>query len=304
MAVLITGGTGFVGKALVNQFISQGIVPHVVSRNARADVLGSLLALPAQGQLFSPELIENISTVVNLAGESIAGHRWNNRIRGQILSSRIEITRCIVESIRRNQEQGLPYPKVLVTASAIGYYGTHPSLTFTEDSENGDDFLADVCRRWEGEAFQAQALGVRVVCLRFGHILAGDGGLLQRVALPFHFGVGGYLGDGQQWMSWLHRKELLTIILQALEYTHWQGVYNVTSPHAVTMEEFMEVLGQALGSKSRMRIPSFMVRLLFGEMAQEVLLTGQKVLPQRLLEEGYIFQYPHLLETLNDIYRK
>jgi len=304
MAVLVTGGTGFVGKALVDQFRLQGIVAHVVSRNSRATIPGSLIEAPTKGALFSPDLIGSISGVVNLAGESIAGRRWNPSVREQILRSRVEMTHCIVASIRRNQEQGLPYPKVLISASAVGYYGTHPTHTFTEESENGDDFLADVCQRWEEEALRAHALGVRAICLRFGHILASDGGMLKRISLPFQFGMGGYLGDGQQWMSWLHRKELINIILQSLADPTWQGIYNLTSPHAVTMKEFMEILGQVLGSKSRVCIPSFMARLLFGEMAQEVLLKGQKVYPKHLLEKGYVFQYPHLLETLTDIYRK
>lgn len=303
MNVLVTGGTGFVGKALANQFALQGIVPYIVSRKSTKDSSGTLIALPNKGELFSSKLIGNTSKIINLAGESIAGHRWNPRVREQILSSRVELTRCIVASIRRNQEKGLPYPKVLVNASAVGYYGTHPAKTFTEESENGDDFLANVCQRWEKEALEAESLGVRVVCLRFGHVLESDGGMLQRVALPFRFGVGGYLGDGQQWMSWIHRKELINIILQSLENLKWQGIYNVTTPNAVTMKEFMEVLGKAVGSKSRMCIPSFIVRFLFGEMAQEVLLKGQKVFPKRLLEQGYVFQYPHLIETLGDIYK-
>ena len=304
MTVLITGGTGFVGRALVEQFIIHGIMPHVVSRRQTADFSGSFITAPKSGELFPVELIGRVSKVVNLAGESIAGRRWNKSIRGQILSSRVEMTRCLVASMRRNRDLGLPYPKVLVSASAIGYYGTDPCRTFTEDSENGDDFLADVCQRWENEALQAQALGVRVICLRFGHILARDGGMLTPVALPFRFGVGGYLGDGQQWMSWIHRTDLINIILQALEHPLWQGVYNLTAPHAVTMKEFMNVLGKVLGSSSRIRIPSLIARILYGEMAQEVLLKGQKVFPKRLLEQGYIFKYPDLTEALIDIYRR
>ncbi|WP_378956054.1 TIGR01777 family oxidoreductase [Pelosinus sp. sgz500959] len=304
MNILVTGGTGFVGKALVNRLVLQGFTPYIVSRSHAVDSSGSLVAIPTVGELFPPDLIGRVSQVINLAGESIAGHRWNRQVRDRILTSRVEMTRCLVGSIRRNREQGMPYPKVLVNASAIGYYGTHPSRIFTEKSENGDDFLADVCRCWEGEALQAESLGVRVICLRFGHILDCDGGMLQRVAFPFRFGVGGYLGDGQQWMSWIHRKELIEIIIQSLEGDNWQGVYNLTTPYAVTMKEFMEVLGRVIGSKSRVRIPSYMARLLFGEMAQEVLLKGQKVFPERLLKEGYIFQYPHLEETLVDIYRK
>lgn len=304
MSILVTGGTGFVGRVLVEQLLLQGATVQVVSRNPKVNQVRTVIPVPATTSLFSPEIIENVEKVVNLAGESIAGSRWNSRVRQQILTSRVEMTRCIVESIRRNQEMGLAYPKVLINASAVGYYGTHSSKKFTEESPCGDDFLASVCQRWEEEALQAETLGVRVVCLRFGHILESDGGLLPRVVMPFHFGLGGYLGNGQQWMSWIHRKELIAIISQVLEQPKWQGIYNLSTPYAVTMKQFMEVVGRTLGSKSRVRVPDFAVKLLFGEMAEEVLLKGQKVFPKRLLEQGYVFQYPYLSETLADIYRK
>ncbi len=190
------------------------------------------------------------------------------------------------------------------SASAIGYYGTDLVRTFTENSDKGDDFLATVCQQWEEEAYQAETLGVRVICLRFGHVLARDGGMLQRVAMPFRFGMGGYLGDGQQWMSWIHRKELIGIILQALKQPYWQGIYNLSTPYGVTMEEFMKVLGRTLGSKSRTHVPAFIAKVLFGEMAEEVLLKGQKVFPKRLLNQGYVFKYPYLSDALADIYKK
>jgi len=304
MTILVTGGTGFIGKALVEELSLKGFIPQLVLRNSGRKTSGNRIEVPKKGELLPSDLISKAAKIVNLAGESIAGRRWNKKVREQILSSRVEMTRSIVASIRRNQEQGLPYPKVLVNASAIGYYGTDFVQSFTEDSEKGDDFLATVCQQWEEEAYQAKTLGVRVICLRFGHVLARDGGMLQRVAMPFRFGMGGYLGDGQQWMSWIHRKEVINIILQCLERENWQGDYNLTTPNPITMKKFMEVVGQVLGSKSRMHVPASLARLLFGEMAQEVLLQGQKVLPKRLLEEGYIFEYPHLLEALLDIYNK
>lgn len=304
VSILVTGGTGFVGKELVNQLILHGHIPYVVSRRNRLNASSSFIAPPAKGELFPSEVIGKVSKVVNLAGESITAHRWNREVKEEIVNSRVSMTRCLVASIRRNREQGLPYPKVLINASAVGYYGTHPSQIFTEENKCGNDFLSNVCQQWEGEAMQAQSLGVRVLCLRFGQILERDGGMLPRVAFPFHFGLGGYLGDGQQWISWIHRKEVIDIIRHALDHPNWQGIYNLTSPHAVTMEEFMEVLGKVIGSKSRMRMPNFIPRLFFGEMAEDLLLKGQHVFPKHLLAEEYTFQYPDLFETLSDIYHK
>lgn len=304
MSLLLTGGTGFIGRAVADQLILRGSSFQIISRGNKKNQRDSFIDLPAPGQLFSSAVIAEADCVINLAGENIAGSRWNTRVRHDILHSRVDITSCIVASIRRNQEMGLPYPKVLVNASAMGYYGTHPKQKFTENSGNGHGFLAEVCRRWEDEALKAERLGVRVVRLRFGHVLASDGGLLPKVALPFRFGVGGFLGVGQQWMSWIHRKDLVKIILLAMDDESWQGAYNACTPNAVSMQEFMAVLGEALGSRSRIRIPAFLTRLLFGDMAEEVLLKGQRGYPKRLLGQGYEFQYNTLSEAVADIFAK
>jgi uncharacterized protein (TIGR01777 family) len=302
--LLITGGTGFIGRAVANQLVLLGNNIQIVSRGSSNNPKDSRVHLPGQGDLFAAENIAGTDCIINLAGESIAGSRWNTAVRQKILYSRVGITSCIVESISRNQKLGLPYPKVLISASAIGYYGAHPKYRFTENSGNGHGFLADVCRSWEAEALKAESLGVRVVRLRFGHVLELDGGMLPQVAMPFRFGVGGYLGDGQQWMSWIHRKDLVNLIMQAVDHEEWQGVYNATTPNAVTMQEFMEVFGKVLGSKSRTRMPAFLAKLLFGDMAEEVLLKGQRVYPKRLLQQGYKFQYTYLSDALADIFKK
>jgi len=302
--LLITGGTGFVGRAVVKQLVSRGNTFQIVSRDSKNHPIDSVVQLPEPGKLFSPATIAGTSCIINLAGESIAGSRWNSVVCQEITNSRVKITSCIVDSILQNQKLGLPYPKVLINASAIGYYGSHPKQRFTESSGNGHGFLADVCRAWEGEALKAESLGVRVLRLRFGHVLGLDGGMLPKVALPFRFGVGGYLGDGQQWMSWIHRDDLVNLILQAVECEEWQGAYNACTPNAVTMQEFMEVLGRVLGSKSRTRIPAFLATILFGDMAQEVLLKSQKVYPKRLLQQGYTFHYPCLFDALTHIFKK
>ena len=299
MNVLIVGGTGFIGKAVVGQLSRRGDICQVFFHGDKVRQPG---ALPLPQTLLAPEVIAGANAVINLAGENIAGRRWTEDVRRRILSSRVDTTRQIVRSIRRNQEQGLACPSVLINASAAGYYGTDPSRCFDEDSSSGHDFLAEVCRQWETEAMQAEELGLRVVRFRFGHVLEQDGGLLARVAVPFHYGLGGYLGHGRQWLSWIHRKELIHIILLALEQDIWRGAYNLCTPNAVTMKDFMKVLGNALDSKSRTFLPSFVVRLLFGEMADIILLQGQRVYPKRLLQQGYIFQYPFLAEALADIY--
>ncbi len=299
MNVLVVGGTGFVGKALVDLLFRRGDTCQVFFHGDKVVQPGTL---PLPQALFAPAVIAGADAVINLAGENIAGSRWTEAVRRRILTSRVDTTRQIVRSIRRNRELGFAYPSVLINASAAGYYGTDPSRWFDEDSSSGHDFLAEVCRQWEAEAMQAEALGLRVVRFRFGHILERDGGLLSRVAIPFRYGLGGYLGHGRQWISWIHRKELIHIILLALEQDRWHGAYNLCTPNAVTMKDFMKVLGNALGSKSRTFLPSFVVRLLFGEMADIILLKGQRVYPKRLLQQGYVFQYPFLAETLADIY--
>lgn len=305
MKVLVTGGTGFVGKALVKELLQRNMQVIVVSRDAKVaeDKEGlSYIGLPLRGALLPPEALNGVQAIVNLAGESIGGRRWNQAVRQRILQSRVSITRCLVESMQRNQEQGISYPRIFISASAIGYYGTDAVRLFTEDSKPGHDFLARVCQQWETEAVQADLLGARVVRLRLGHVLDKDGGMLPRVALPFKLGVGGYLGDGLQWMSWIHRQDVLAVILRALQEESWQGEYNLCAPTPVTMKEFMAVLGETLGSKSRTHVPAVAAKLLFGEMAEEVLLKGQKVYPQRLLQEGYSFLYTHLPEALRAIY--
>ncbi|SFM04423.1 TIGR01777 family oxidoreductase [Pelosinus propionicus] len=304
MNLLITGGTGFVGRAVVKQLISRRNSFQIVSRDSKNHSRDFVVQLPDPGKLFTSEVIARTSCIINLAGENIAGSRWNRDVREEILNSRVKVTSCIVNSILQNQKRGLDYPKVLINASAIGYYGSHPKQRFTESSGNGHGFLAEVCRAWEEEALRAESLGVRVLRLRFGHVLGMGGGMLPKVIFPFRFGVGGYIGDGQQWMSWIHYEDLVNLILQAVECEEWQGAYNACSPNAVTMKEFMKFLGRVLGSKSRTRIPAFLATVLFGDMAQEVLLKSQKVYPKRLLQQGYTFKYPCLFDALTNILKK
>lgn len=214
-------------------------------------------------------------------------------MKEEILNSRLRLTRQLVQSIERNKQQQLPYPGTLINASAVGYYGTHAHTSFHEASPNGQGFLALVCKQWEQEAQRLEEMGVRLVILRLGLVL-GPGGALEKMALPYRFCLGGYLGDGKQWCSWIHQQDVIQVIAEALQTTDYQGVYNLCSPQPVTMSELATAIANTLHKKSWTRMPAFFTRLLLGEMAEELLLNGQRVLPQRLQERKYRFQYPDI----------
>lgn len=301
MNILITGGTGFVGAALIPKLLEEGHIIIAVSRSSRLYQQGvHYIPAPRDGELFSPAILAKVEAIINLAGENIGDRRWTSSAKTAIENSRIDITRQIVQSIHRNQQQGLAYPRILINASAVGYYGTSNAASFTEDSPQGAGFLASVCQHWEQEALAARLANVRVALLRFGIIL-GPGGALKRMALPFQFGAGGVIGDGKQWCSWVHRQDVAAAISFALTQP-LEGPYNVCSPYPVTMEEFMTTLAAVLGKKSWTAMPPWAARLLFGEMADELLLNGQRAFPQRLEKAGFSFAFGSLKEALVDIY--
>jgi hypothetical protein len=294
MNILITGGTGFIGKVLSRELRSSGHNVIITTRGP-GDSKGRLTwRLPS---LIPAEVISDIDAVINLAGESIAAGRWTQKRKEHILSSRIDTTHALVESMRNAE----PKPRVLISASAIGYYGAHEDVDITEDTPPGSDFLAEVAKSWEAEALKAQDLGVRVVIVRFGTVLESDGGALPRMAKPFKFFLGGPVGSGRQWFSWIHRDDLIGIIKYALDNETITGPLNVTSPHPITNRDFSSALGRALGRPSWLPVPGFVLRIVFGELA-DILLTGQKVLPQRLLKAGYEFKYPEIDGALKAIF--
>lgn len=300
--ILISGGTGFVGKALVKRLLVQQHKVYLLSRQPKMGE-GALqyVVLPPGGGLLPMGLVSQMDAVVNLAGHNISAGRWTTKTKELILNSRLQITRQLVDSLARNQQAGQPYPKILVNASAVGYYGTHPTQTFDESSASGEGFLAQVCREWEESAQGAEKLGVRVVLMRLGVVLGSGGGALAKMALPYTYGIGGTIGSGQQWCSWVHREDVVRFIALALAKSGFSGAYNLCSPQPVTMQEFNQLLAVSLGKKAWTRLPAPMARLLLGEMAQEMLLNGQRVLPKRLLASGYRFQYPSLSDALQSI---
>jgi uncharacterized protein len=299
MKVAVVGGTGFIGTRLIERLQAEGHQVVLLVRNRSK----------AQAQFPKAEVVEyspkqsgpwqqsisGCDGVINLAGEPLAT-RWNDSIKKEVLESRTLGTQKIVEAIA----QANPKPSVLINASAVGYYGTSETATFQETSSPGDDFLAHVCKEWEAEAEKVKASGTRLVIIRIGIVLGPDGGVLARMMLPFQVFAGGPLGSGEQWVSWIHRDDLVNLILKALTDPAVAGIFNGTSPNPVRMGELCQVLGQIVKRPSWLPVPGFALELLLGEAAKLVL-EGQQVLPQQTQATGFQFQYPTLQTALKQI---
>jgi uncharacterized protein (TIGR01777 family) len=298
MKVAITGATGFVGSRLVEQLQAQGHQPLILTRNRAAALrrfpnLEVVAYTPTESGEWQ-QAIAGCDGVVNLAGEPIA-ERWTPEHKDDILNSRKLGTQKIVEAIA----QANPKPSVLVNTSAIGYYGSSETATFDETSPPGNDFLAEVCQAWEGEAQNVKESGVRLVILRFGIVL-GNGGALAKMIPPFQLFAGGPLGSGRQWVAWIHRDDLVRLIIEALTRPDMEGVFNATAPNPVRMSEFCQVLGDVLHRPSWLPVPDFALEVLLGEGAM-VVLEGQQVLPKRTLSSGFNYQYPAIKQALTQI---
>lgn len=303
MKVAVTGATGFVGSRLVERLQAEGHQVLVLSRNAaEARKVFSQTAFPnvevVQYQpLESGEwqgAIAGCNGVVNLAGAPIA-ERWSPAHKQAIIDSRQVGTQKIVEAIAKAD----PKPSVLVNSSAIGYYGTSETATFDEDSKPIDnDFLSKVCQAWETAAHKVEASGTRLVILRTGIVL-GMGGAVAKMLTPFRMFAGGPIGSGKQWFSWIHREDMVNIILKALTDPQMQGVYNATAPTPVRMGEFCQTLGTVLNRPSWLPVPDFVLEAVLGDGAQ-VVLEGQQVLPKRTQESGFSYQYAQVKEALQE----
>lgn len=304
MKVAVTGATGFVGSRLIERLQAEGHQTIALVRNSeRAARLFPKSAFPqVEIVAYSPSesgdwqrVISGCDGVVNLAGEPIAEKRWTPEQKQLILNSRQLGTQKVVEAI----SQANPKPQVLVSASAIGYYGTSETATFNEQSAAGNDFLAQVCQAWEAEAQKVKAAGVRLVILRLGIVL-GNGGALAKMIPPFKLFAGGPIGTGTQWFSWIHREDLVSLILQALSQAGMEGVYNATAPHPVRMTELSNTLGEVMHRPSWLHVPSFALEALLGDGAK-VVLEGQQVLPKRTQENGFQYQYSTVKPALEQV---
>lgn len=303
MKVAITGATGFVGSRLVERLSASGHQILVLTRNLAAAQKVFPTAFPnLEIVAYNPtvsgawqEAIASCDGVVNLAGEPIAEKRWTPQQKQEILNSRKLGTQKIVEAIALAN----PKPKVLVNASAIGYYGTSETATFEETSPPGKDFLAEVCQAWEAEAQKVTQAGVRLVILRLGIVL-GQGGAIAKMIAPFKVFAGGPLGTGRQWFSWIYLDDLVNLIIQALTKPEMEGVFNATAPNPVRMSELAQTMGEIMQRPSWLPVPSFALETLLGEGAM-VVLEGQQVLPQRTQASGFNYQYSTVKQALKEI---
>lgn len=294
MHVLITGGSGFIGRALCKQLFVAGHTATVLTRKP-ADAP----PLPGVRSVGSLQEVEAADAVVNLAGEPLAAGRWNAARKQLFRDSRIGTTQQLLSWIESRGQR----PRALVSGSAIGYYGARDDSPLGETAAPGEDFAATLCRDWEMEALKARALGLRVCTLRIGIVLGADGGALAQMLPPFRFGLGGPMGSGRQWMSWVQRSDLVRLLLWLLEIDTASGAYNGTAPTAVTNREFARTLGAVLKRPAVMTTPAFVLKLMFGEMAEALLLTGQRVVPTKAEAEGFVFQHRELEPALRDLLR-
>jgi uncharacterized protein len=300
MKILVIGSTGLVGTALVRALTQGG---HTVCRLVRPESVVkeetnegfSVAWNPATGELGGAAV--GADAVVNLAGASIADRRWSAERQAVLRSSRVDTTRSLVNALAKMNAK----PAVLVSASAIGYYGNRGDELLTEESAAGTEFLADLAREWEAEALKAEALRIRVVLARFGIILARHGGALPQMMMPFYVFAGGRIGSGKQWMSWVSLEDVVGILRLALDNNAIRGAINVVAPQPVRNAEFTKALAGAMHRPAIFPAPAFALRLALGEMADALLLGSQRVVPQRLEQFGYRFVHPDLTHALTAV---
>ncbi len=300
MRTLVTGATGFVGRRLCQLLSQSGHELVALSRDPesarkRVPELAQAFAWNPATEVPAAESLEGVDSVVHLAGEAVTG-RWTAKKREAIRASRVEGTRNLVKALTLSDSR----PRSIVAASAIGYYGDRGEVELEEDSASGDDFLADVCRAWEDESFRAEELGIRVVQLRIGIVLGAEGGAMQAMLLPARLGLGGPLGSGRQWWSWIHLEDLVRAVRHSLEDNELRGPVNATAPNPSRQKDFARALGRVLSRPAFLPAPGFALKLVLGGFASE-LLSSKRVLPGKLQKAGLDFRLPQLGAALESV---
>lgn len=288
MKVLITGASGLIGSELQKSFAAKGYDMLLASRKEPTDE--HHIQWDIEDGFAEPEKLEGLDAVVHLAGESISAIRWTDEKKKAIRDSRVLGTRSVVDAISKLKQK----PKVFIASSAIGFYGERGDEEVTESSAAGKTFLAETSREWEAESRRAEDAGIRTVLLRTGIVLSKDGGALGTMLMPFKLGVGGVVGSGKQWMSWISMDDHIAAINFAIENENLRGAVNSVSPNPVTNEEFTKTLGEVLYRPTFLPLPEFAVSMVFGEMGDALLLASTKVLPKRLEDAGFEFKYSDL----------
>ncbi len=295
--IVIAGATGFIGQALCRKLHPDYELIALSRRKAGLEKLAQVVQWDAKTIGQWAETIDGAFAVINLSGENIGEGRWTSGKKERILHSRLDSSMALLEAIKRASEK----PKVAVIASAIGFYGSRGDEQLDEDSSVGSGFLADVCRQVESAADQIEAGGVRCVVIRSGMVLGSEGGVLAKLVQLFRSYLGGYVGSGRQWSSWISLDDETSAIKFLIENDNLRGVFNLTAPQPVTMREFCMTLGAVLKRPSWVSVPSFFVRTAFGEIADELFLASQRVLPKQLSRAGFKFKYPDLRSALENI---
>lgn len=293
--ILLTGATGFIGQALLRAWQGTGALAVLTQSGPRAAAHlglapGAIFDDAGAAAAFKP------TVVVHLAGAGIAEARWTAKRRTALWASRVDYTRRLVEALH------LAPPERFIAASAIGYYGPDGAIPIGEEAPPGAGFAAELCEAWEGESRALEATGAQVCCLRLGLVLGPGGGLLERLAPPFRLGLGGRIGDGTQGMSWIHRDDVLGLLSWLRTAAPLPKTVNGTAPHPVSNQEFTQALGRALRRPTPFPLPAALVKILFGQMGEELLLGGPRVLPRVAERAGFRFRFPTLAEALEDIF--
>jgi uncharacterized protein (TIGR01777 family) len=299
MKVIISGASGLVGTAITNSFRSEGHTVFRLDRSGGTSSADTIQWDPPAARV-DVSAMEGTDVVIHLSGANISGGRWTRERREILRSSRVDSTRVLVDSLVQLRQR----PRVFLSASAVGYYGNCGDEILTETHEPGRDFLSLLARDWEAEASRAAAGGIRTVILRFGVILAAEGGALPQMIWPFKFGVGGRLGSGRQWLSWISQQDVVGIVRFAVANSQISGPVNVGAPNPVQNSEFARVVGRVLHRPAILPTPAFALRVAFGEMADALLLASQRAFPEKVRDAGYSFLHEDLETTLRAILAK